>query len=85
MRMERRIYRPHVFGAAKACLTRPAGLGLPRPNVGPQGLEGVGGAFPFRAGENVGGRHQLYVSKTGLLDSIQILSLQESAADSSGP
>ena len=60
-------------------------LGFPRPNVGPHGLEGVGGAFPFRAGENVGGRHQLYVSKTGLLDSIQVLSLQESAADSSGP
>ena len=41
--------------------------------------------FPFGSGEDVGGRHQLHVHETGLLDSIQILSFQESSADSSSP
>jgi hypothetical protein len=45
----------------------------------------VGVAFPGRPGENIGGRNQFYVYKTSLLDGVQVLSLQESAADSSSP
>ena len=55
------------------------------PNVGPQGLEGVGVGFPLGPGEDVGGGYQFHVRETGLLDSIQVLSFQESSADSSGP
>ena len=58
---------------------------FPGPNVGPHGFESVGVSLPLGSGEDVGGRYQLHVHETGLLDSIQVLSLQESSADSSSP
>ena len=65
---------------------RPCSLSwFPGPNVGAQSLKGVGVSLPLSSCEDVGGRHQLHVYETGLLDSIQVLSLQESSADSSSP
>ena len=64
----------------------PRGLSwFPGPNVGAQGLKGVGVSLPLGSGEDVGGGYQLHVHETGLPDGIQVLSLQESSADSSGP
>lgn len=45
----------------------------------------MGAGGPARAGENVDGGHQLHLDKTSLLYGIEILSFQESAANSSGP
>ena len=58
---------------------------LSGPNVGSKSLEGVGVGFSLGTGEDVGGGDQLHVHETGLLDSIQVLSFQESSADSSSP
>ena len=58
---------------------------LSGPNVGSKSLEGVGVGFSLGTGEDVGGGAQLHVHETGLLDSIQVLSFQESSADSSSP
>ena len=60
-------------------------LPLHRSDVGAHGLECVGVGLAFRTQENVGCRDQLDVGETGLLDGIQVLSFQESAADSSSP
>ena len=54
-------------------------------DIGPQSLKGVGVSLPFGTGEDVGARYQLHVHETGLLDSIQVLSFQESSTDSSSP
>ena len=58
---------------------------FPSPNVGAQSLKGVGVSLPLGSGEDVGGRYQLHVHETGVLDSIQVLSFQESSSDSSSP
>lgn len=58
---------------------------FPGPDVGAHSLKGMGVALSLGSSENVGGGHQLQVRETGLLDRIQVLSLQESAADSSCP
>ncbi len=59
--------------------------GLEAPNVDPEGLEGAGVALSLSPGEYVDRGHQFHVNETGLLYGVQILSLQESAPDSSGP
>jgi len=45
----------------------------------------VGVSLPLGSGEDVGARYQLHVHETGMLDSIQVLSFQESTSDSSSP
>ncbi len=45
----------------------------------------MGVSLPIGSGEDVGGRYQFHVHETGMLDSIQILSFQESPSDSSCP
>jgi hypothetical protein len=45
----------------------------------------MGVAFPQRSGENIGSGNQLDIHKAGLLNGIQVLSLQESTTNSSSP
>ncbi len=45
----------------------------------------MGVGFPLGSGEDIGGRYQFHIHETGLLDSIQVLSFQESSSDSSSP
>ena len=81
------------MGGVPSCKTgRPIGLSatgiLPwfsRPDVGSKSLEGVGAGFSFGAGEDIRGGYQLHVHKPGLLNSVQVLSFQESPSDSSRP
>jgi hypothetical protein len=42
-------------------------------------------AFPSRTGKDISGGNQLDIYKASLLNSIQVLSLQESTANSSSP
>ena len=58
---------------------------LPGPNFGAHCLEAVGVNFTLGPQEHVFGGYQLYIGQTGGLYGVQVLSLQESAADSSGP
>jgi len=60
-------------------------LRLPGADVSCHSPEGVGAGRPARADENVDGGYQLHLDKTRLLYGIEILSFQESAANSSGP
>jgi hypothetical protein len=41
--------------------------------------------FAGRPGENISSGYEFYIYKTGPLNSVQVLSLQESATDSSSP
>ena len=54
-------------------------------DIGPHSLKGVGVSLPLGSGEDVGAGYQLHVHETGMLDSIQVLSFQESSSDSSSP
>jgi hypothetical protein len=63
----------------------PENLRLSGPDVGAHSLKGVGVAFPGRPGENIRRGNQLCIHQARLLDGIQVLSLQESAANSSSP
>jgi hypothetical protein len=45
----------------------------------------VGVALPGGPGKDIGTGNQLYIYKASLLNGIQVLSLQESAANSSSP
>jgi hypothetical protein len=58
---------------------------LSGPDVGPHGAKGVGVALPEGPGKDVLAGHQLDVREPGPLDGVQVLSLQESTADSSSP
>jgi hypothetical protein len=42
-------------------------------------------ALALGPGKNISGGDQFHIHKTGLLNGIQVLSLQESAANSSSP
>jgi hypothetical protein len=53
------------------------------PDIGSHRLEAVGPLFAFRSGEHIFGGYDFYVVQTRGCDGVQILSLQESAADSS--
>jgi hypothetical protein len=56
-----------------------------RPNICSNGLKGMGVAFALGPGKDIGGGDQFHIHQTSLLNGIQVLSLQESAADSSRP
>lgn len=58
---------------------------LSGPNVGPHSAKGVGVALTSGPCEDVKGGHQLNVYEPSSLDGVQVLSLQESAANSSRP
>ena len=60
-------------------------LGLPGANVGAHGLERVGSGFAVSSSENIYRGHQLNFNESSLLDGVQVLSFQESSADSRGP
>jgi hypothetical protein len=45
----------------------------------------MGVAFALGPGKDIGGGDQFHIHQTSLLNGIQVLSLQESAADSSRP
>ena len=62
-----------------------AGSGLTGAYISAHGLKGIRSGFPRRSGENIDCRIQVYVHKSSLLNRIQILSFQESTADSSSP
>ena len=63
----------------------PEGLGFLGSNISAHGLELLGPLAALGAVEHVFGGDQLHIDQTGARDRIQVLSLQESAADSSGP
>jgi len=60
-------------------------LGFSSPDVGAHGLKPVGVLFTRCPQEPVFGGYQFYICQAGARYGIQVLSLQESAADSSGP
>ena len=55
------------------------------PDICALGLEPVGVFFTRCPHEHVLGRYQFHIRQSGALDGVQVLSFQESAADSSGP
>jgi hypothetical protein len=54
-------------------------------DIGSHSLEGMSIAFPSRTGKDISSGNQLDIYKASLLYGIQVLSLQESAANSSSP
>jgi hypothetical protein len=52
-------------------------------DIGSHSLEGMSIAFPSRTGKDISSGNQLDIYKASLLNGIQVLSLQESAANSS--
>jgi hypothetical protein len=76
------------FSGAGSNRERPLTQALRRlagPYVYPHGLKGLGIALSLRAGKYVHRGYQLHVSKAGLGNGLQVLSFQESPANSSRP
>ena len=60
-------------------------LRFDRPYVRSHGLKLLCPLLALRSREHVFRRHYFHIRESGAIDGIQVLSLQESAADSSGP